>query len=351
MRRYCCPLVVGLQLLPILLLLVTGPALAGRNAYGALIVHTADYTFTADPCDDDYDDPGTCEAAVTSTNNDENTPVLIWFIAAFPDPLEPAVTAIRFGHDHNLPPESHLASGFCGPRGSWEWPSPGWPDKPDSSGNVVTYGSPVAGDRLFPFYWVMVLGFEGAYYGTDIHPGYGYAAFADDSPSRAWDQIERFGQVSWKEPGFNECSPPPPLFACCYVTGECFLLPDALCEMTDGVSMVDEATCDPNPCPQHPGACCLEDGLCELQLENDCEAIGGFWMGAQTLCNPTPCAPGGACCYDGLESRCIVLIELWCEQQHDSYLWIEAEDCDPNPCHGWPAVEQVTWGRIKSTYR
>lgn len=351
MRSEFRPLIISITLLLIGLLVLAGLATAGRNAHGALIVHTSDYISTADPCGDDFFDRDTCQDTMTQTNNDDGIPTWIWFIAAFPEPLEPLVRAIRFGHDHNLPPDSHLASGACGPSGTQNWPSLGWPDAPETSGNVVEFPLPISGNLSFPFYWVLVAGFEGAYYGTSVHGGHGYAAFYDDNDPPVLDRVERFGQVRWFEPGYNECPETPPFAACCSFIGECELLPDALCVLQEGQFLADEPTCDPNPCPQYPGACCFEDGLCEFQMEIDCEDISGTWMGAHVLCNPSPCTPRGACCYDEQEENCIVLIELWCQEQHDdTYIWIEGEDCDPHPCPWLPAVEQTTWGMIRATY-
>jgi len=65
---------------------------AGRNAGGAFIVHTNDavnYSAGRDYCGPYFDDPGTCEAAGTRTDKDENTPAVIWVIAAFPPGATP----------------------------------------------------------------------------------------------------------------------------------------------------------------------------------------------------------------------------------------------------------------------
>ena len=119
------------------LLIITGPSSAGRNAHGSLIVHTAEISYTADPCGDGYDDPEICENAITQSNVEGTDATVIWFIAAFPDEIDPAVTGIYFGHDHSLPESSHLQTGVCGPAGTSEMPDPGWPDIPTYAGNAV----------------------------------------------------------------------------------------------------------------------------------------------------------------------------------------------------------------------
>jgi hypothetical protein len=88
-----------------LAVLPCGSAWAGRNAGGALIVHTNDdLAYTVDRCDrfDDYYSPGSCEAAGTRTDLPEDTRVLIWLIAAFPQGSDPGVSRIDFGLIHNL---------------------------------------------------------------------------------------------------------------------------------------------------------------------------------------------------------------------------------------------------------
>jgi len=188
---------------------LVGPAQAGKNAGGALIVHTNDevtFTTTGDYCGVDFDDPGTCENALTRTDKDENTSAVIWFLAAFPDTANPAVTVIYFGIDHNLPQgQGYIPNwGYCGPAGSLEVPDGGWPDDP-SAGNSLAFGSPVTGDTLFPFYWFAAYGFEGAYLGTAINPTGVYAAFVDDSVPGVQDGVTKFGTVRWYAVGANEC--------------------------------------------------------------------------------------------------------------------------------------------------
>jgi hypothetical protein len=142
------------MLVPIVFLTVmcAAPASAGRNANGALIVHTNDavsYIPTGDYCQTTYLS-SSCEDAVTRTDRDENTPTVIWLLAAFPDTSLPAVTAIQFGSEHNLPANEGYfeAHGKCA---ELEVPDAGWPET--GFGNLVSFGSTVKTDLLFPFYW------------------------------------------------------------------------------------------------------------------------------------------------------------------------------------------------------
>jgi hypothetical protein len=236
------------------LVLATTPALAGKNASGVMVVHTDDaHGWTENVCD--YFDawvPDDCICLGTRTDKDENTPVLIWFAAFFPAGSAPGVTVVYFGHDHNLPAYHHDHWGFCGPAGTIEVPDSGWPDAPATAGTAVAFGSPIINDHLFPFYYVDVYGFPGAYYCTAINPVGGYAAFMDDSIPPVLDECFHFGCVRWYEPSYNEC-----------------------------------------PLGSAWGACCLDDGSCHVWSFDQCMGTGGEYMGHCTLCEPDPCVTSG----------------------------------------------------------
>jgi hypothetical protein len=192
-------------LIPILV--ISLPANAGRNADGALIVHTNDavsYTPTGDYCQTMYL-PSSCEDAVTRTDKDENTPAVIWLLAAFPDTSSPAVTTIQFGIEHNLPANEGYfeAHGKCA---ELEMPDAGWPET--GFGNPVSFGSTTKTDLLFCYYWFAAYGFEGAYLGTTTYPSTEEAKFVDDSSPPVEDLVLRFGTVHWWTSGANSCPSP-----------------------------------------------------------------------------------------------------------------------------------------------
>ena len=195
-------------------MLVATAAMGGKNANGSLVVHTDDaYAWTDDICD--YADswvPDNCEALNTRTDkyHHDLPPVLIWFVAAFCEESDPAVTVVYFGVDHNIPPLHHERWGFCGPPGSLEIPDPGWPEFP-IAGNSVAFGAPIAGDILFPFYYFSFYGYFDSHYCSAINPTGGYAAYVDDNVPPLMDEITRFGCVEWLEEGYNECPGSPTL--------------------------------------------------------------------------------------------------------------------------------------------
>jgi hypothetical protein len=128
---------------------LASPVLAGKNANGALIVHTADeFHYTSNVCDIwELQDPGACESANTQVNRDDATPGLIWLIAAFCEESNPGLTAIYFGLRHNLPPHQGYFQNYgnCAPAGTLELPDAGWPDV---GGNTVAFPFPIVGDRF-----------------------------------------------------------------------------------------------------------------------------------------------------------------------------------------------------------
>jgi hypothetical protein len=242
----------GFVLILLLVLLAPPLAIAGKNAGGALIVHTTGIPGyrTFDVCID-YEDPGSCENAGTQLDDDFDSKI-IWFLAAFIPGTDPGVSSITFGLDHNIPEGWMWLWGPCGPDGTIEGSDPGWPNDALTAGNRVLFGSPVVGVHLFPYYGMAIFGFPGAYTGTWIHPGAGYAGFQDDDVPAGIDRCFRFGQVRWFEPGFNQCPGPhhSPIRvpACCFLNGTCLYLDAEDCISIGGDPQGPGSTCDPNPC-------------------------------------------------------------------------------------------------------
>ena len=247
-------------LLFVLLLVVSSTTIhAGKNAGGALIVHTQAlgtvpsycYGLGYDPCEDTeecFPDPASCVDAETEAPIDPLMGSIVWFYAAFPENADPGVTVIYFGHDHNLPAGYLAGWGFCGPAGSLEIPDTGWPSDPNA-GNSLAFGEPVAGNHLIRVYWFGVYGEAGFYHGTTANPTGGYAAFVSDDNPGGLDEIHLFGQVLWGEPGFNECPEPLVAGACCFDDGGCEPLYEYQCFEAGGIEWISGEACEPeNPC-------------------------------------------------------------------------------------------------------
>ena len=370
------------------LVLLTAPATAGRNANGALVVHTNDaivYTAMDDYCASAM--PATCEELGTQTDKPvEVAQAVIWLLWAFVPESSPAVTTVQFGIHHNLPSNQGYISAYasCGPD-PLELPDTGWPE-PNDCGNLVAYSGPVY-DRLFAFYWFAAIGVQDGSFGTRTYPSTDEAKFVDDSSLPVEDLIYRFGAVRWGAPGFNEC----PVYtggACCFADGTCAILYPDECASQGGEFQGTGTACNPNPCPVPEGACCFMDGHCEIMSTDVCVGYSGIWQGPNTMCDPSPCAqppeaccftsgncaylppalceddggtpmgPGttcdqiackapamGACCFDS--GVCQVTDEAGCAEQGGTYLPDVA--CEPNPCE--VPIAPTTWGQVKASFR
>jgi hypothetical protein len=140
--------------------------------------------------------------------------------------------------------------------------------------------------------------------------------------------------------------------ACCFADGRCEILYQDACTEAGGTYLGDGLACEPNnPCPPPPMACCFQDGHCEFLTADSCTQLGGVPQGYGSVCEPNPCPQPpdtGACCLDD-QGNCQVLTEPECLEQGGEY---QGDDttCDPNPCPIVP-IQNVTWGRIKATYR
>jgi hypothetical protein len=372
------------------LLILTTPALAGRNANGALVVHTDDallYTPGAFYCETSL--PATCAELITQSNLPVEGPAgVIWLLAAFTPESDPAVTTIQFGIHHSMPPNQGYFPAYaaCGPS-PLELPDSGWPE-PNDCGNLIAYSGPVYG-HLFLFYWFAAIGVQDGFFGTRTYPGTNEAKFVDDGSPPVEDLILRFGTVQWGSSGANDCPVPIPVTgACCFPDDHCEVLGQADCLVLGGEYQGDDTTCDPNPCLVPAGACCFADGHCEVLTAAACVGYSGIWLGAEVPCDPNPCAQPpqaccfvsgnctfmpppdcelaggtpmgfgtscdqiackapalGACCFN--DGTCLVTDEAGCAEQGGIY---HAEvACEPNPCE--VPIVPATWGSIKASFR
>lgn len=318
-------------------------ALAGRNADGALIVHTDDtYAWSrGTACVDRRATPASCEgASTTSTRRDDAT---VWVVAAFCPSASPSVTSVYFGIDYQGTGLEPVESKMCGPDGSFEIPDEDWPFS--GRGNTIAFAHAVT-DLLFPVYaFRMDGGAPGAWFCTRTNPMGGYASFTDDSDPPFLDFCLRFGCLRWFAPGYAECgSCSQPQGACCAPDGSCSLGEPDPCVEDGGDYRGDFVPCDPDPCIPR-GVCCF-GARCELRMPARCAEEGGLFVAGPEGCADEPCAPRGSCCtWNGL---CEVLTRRDCDARRGLY-WTEGEDCIED-CPQ-PVIERGSWGRIRSIYR
>ena len=102
--------------------------------------------------------------------------------------------------------------------------------------------------------------------------------------------------------------------------------------------------------PAPDSSCCLPDGSCRLIASRQaCEGAGGLFFGLSPTCDPNPCAAQpGACCL--LNGTCMVLSPEACQSHPEGGWFVGYMRCEDGLCAD-PAVEVVTWGRIKAVYR
>jgi hypothetical protein len=321
-------------------------AQAGRNAGGAMIVHTSDgYNYcAAQVCTEPAGNPATCVDANSMATHD--TGQVIWVLAYWCPDFNPGVTVVYFGiqyDDTTLDPGE--AYRLCGPAGSLEVPDPDWPYA--GRGNAVAFGSPVY-STIFPFYVFKINGgTDGSYFGTSINPTGGYAAFVDDSNPPLIDECYLFGTVRWNVHGQNDCpgcGPSPG--ACCFGDCHCEMLHEPECMAAGATYLGDGTPCDPNPC-SCPRACCYPDGVCVLLPEHECLESGGDFQGMIAVCDPNPCPQPGACCLP--DGSCVETLEHECQSQGGNFQGAQVP-CTPNLCPP-TATQPTTWGRIKAVYR
>ncbi len=373
-----------------ILALICSPATAGRNANGALLVHTddaviytplgADYCATAMPTDSTGFNANGTEGIAREQ--------MIWVLWYFLPEASPSVTAVQFGIRHNLP--VGYVTDYAACDGPLEIYDTGWPET--GFGAVLAYPGPI-NQHINAIYWFAVArDDETAYFGTRSYPSTNEAKFVDDSSPGIEDLCTHFGTLRWDGTGDNDFPGGVPLVgACCYPDGSCQLVPRSACQ---GQYLGDGTVCDPNPCeqpeaccfeggactfvlptecalaggtaqgpgsdcdpnlcfvPPVPEACCFQDGHCEFILTADCTAQGGAPQGAGTTCETVVCPPPtatGACCLDD-QGHCQVMTETECIGQNGQYQG-DNSTCEPtNPCPIVP-TRNATWGQIKANYR
>ena len=183
--------------------LLMGPAQAGSNRDGALIVHAdplVTYSAGHDYCVNEYRGPSTCSSARTRVDSFGSDAVLVWFIAAFPENASPAINAVQFGIRTTLPDGAVVARGPCGSM-VLELPDRDFPE--NYTGTLVSFST--KRETLVPVYWFGIEGGNGDTFGSAAYPGDGRAVFVDDGDPPVEDQIYRFGEVGWGTDGDNDC--------------------------------------------------------------------------------------------------------------------------------------------------
>jgi hypothetical protein len=177
----------------------------GRNAGGALIVHTdssVSYTDGIDFCAE-LRDLDRCIDADTWVDAAPGSPAVIWILAAFPAGASPAVRVINFGLHHTVGPMGVAAWGVCDPAEMLiAYPED---EFPGSGTGISVPFYPTVYKSLFPFVWFAVQGNPGDQFGVGVDNLSSTAVFVDESQPGQSDEITRFGYARWGSEGDNDC--------------------------------------------------------------------------------------------------------------------------------------------------
>jgi hypothetical protein len=234
------------------LAVLAGPALAGRNANGALVVHTTPENIYRFPNFCATATPTVCEELNPTSQDDIDIATVIWFLAAFQAQASPGVTAIQFGIQHSLPAGQGYFEYWrdCGPEPS-EVPDAGWPEVSDT-GNILSFADPVY-DTVFKFYFFAVWhDSEQDFVSIRTYPATDEAKFFDTTNPPVEDRIYNFGTIRWEVPGENQCPQPPEEGACCFADGHCEFLADDMCVEQGGTPQGAGTTCETVVCESVP---------------------------------------------------------------------------------------------------
>lgn len=234
----------------IFLSLAAGPALAGPNGGGTLIVHDTGQTFSR------WDDmvwpapPASCEAvdnqAMVGMDMYNRAP--FWQVcAAFPAGSSPRLKALAFG-EHLTLGMFILGAEVPNPAEDFEIPQDGWPSA-DGGGIAISFLQ-VKTDLICEVYrfWGYAY-YEGDIFATRTHPT-NQSIFVDDSTPPREDPIAGFSSLGFGVPGVTVC--PEAVGACCFADGTCLIRAESDCTPFGGVFLGDVHTCDPNPCGPVP---------------------------------------------------------------------------------------------------
>ncbi len=258
-------------------LILPGPALAGPNEDGMLVLHaTQSINATRAQQDGEDRDLRDCAGALTNLVVEDAEIVVIFLLAAFPDWVQPRFTGVVFGVLY----DGELADHGPSPNVSLEVPDVDWPES--YTGTALTFADPID-DRMFNLYWFATYAYNGSTFEVVEHPFQGGPSFSDDTVPAILDDVDRegLGKIGFATEGHSPCLVGIPTGACCYPDGLCSIAISSSCEIEGGVYRGDDSICDSFACF---GACCL-DNECFVDDPIVCENQGGWFRGVGRDCN------------------------------------------------------------------
>lgn len=175
------------------------PPDSGPNKGGALVLHcTPDISTTRDG----VVDVNSCEDVVVSVPGDDSA-VVLYLFAVFPDEVSPEVTGVQFGITYT----TEVASSGRDANVVFELPTTDWPSSGSGVALTVTEHDPIR-SHMFPVYWFLAYAYDGSSFEIGRHPYFGRPAFYDASIPSVADSVWALGKVGFgSAEGRRPCSP------------------------------------------------------------------------------------------------------------------------------------------------
>lgn len=285
----------------VVLAIASGPALAGPNENGVLMVHNTGVTYSTDPFPTVLP---TCPEIVNTVamgsegglTPSQSVPVVWKVYAVFPPANSPILKALGWGYNLSavngggiIIEQNGAAPGvFSIISAGWAPATTGIPEV----GMSFTDSCRVA--HVTELWWFSGYAYAGALGEPQMFSLQGHTnplnqIFSDCVIPANKDAIAGYGSLGFGQPGYTFCPTGEVVGPCCFTDGTCQMLTAVACQGLSG-SFVGGEACTPQLCPVIKYGACCKDMICQVVTSNVCFNIGGTYSGDDTTCDPYPCA-------------------------------------------------------------
>ena len=284
----------------VVLAIATGPAWAGPNANGVLMVHNTGVQWSTDPFPTVLPTCAEIVNTVAMGNEGGATPSqsvpVVWKVyAVFPLANSPRLVALGWGLTLSAVDGGGVVITHNDPApGVFKIVSAGWPPATTGVAEVgMSFPDSARTTPVTELWWFDGYAYAGALgepqmFSVVPHSNPMNQIFSDDQiPSNA-DPIAGYGTLGFGQPGYTFCPTGEIIGACCFDDGTCQMLSAVACQDLHG--SFNGGTCSPTLCPVIKyGACCVGT-VCNIVTHDVCTNLGGTYYGDDSLCEPYPCA-------------------------------------------------------------
>jgi hypothetical protein len=189
----------------ILCTVLFGPALAGPNAGGVILLHCNEGIEFSSSSYDYCGQSGLSECAEADVRVDRETPAVFYALAAFPESSSPRMISVSFGVNYDPALLALVGHGRCADSEMTDdtWPAP-------ATGAIVFWQTAQTG-RLTEFYWFAAYDYAGAQASFQLTPHpWSEGLFCDDSSYGYLDPIADYGTLGFFTDGYLPCPPSNP---------------------------------------------------------------------------------------------------------------------------------------------